>query len=208
MRRGHPVPRPHLWRASPRLKNRSSYCRLNRRGVSQRMRDGFHGNSHLRRSDACLRKSASRRAVTPTFQIPAGILRHCQRVRERGGVPGVRARWTVRARVDPPLLSTELVPDDPPRKLLPIDEKPADIAERFSSRWCTQRSTAGSAHSQCGRPSQRCCVDWRIDIAERAHRDLLIVLIANRHSAQGRLSGHSAKTSSKQWTRGMLGQTR
>jgi hypothetical protein len=36
-----------------------------------------------------------------------------------------------RAEVHPPPSSTELVPVDPPQKLIPIDEKPADIVERF-----------------------------------------------------------------------------
>src|SRR5262245_43982597 len=36
-----------------------------------------------------------------------------------------------RTEVDPPPSSTKLVPVEPPQKLIPIDEKPADMVERF-----------------------------------------------------------------------------
>ena len=86
-------------------------------------------------------------------------------------------RTAPRAQVHPPPSSTELVPVDPPQKLIPIDEKPADIVERFFlevvhpvlnrrvrslvmweafQQWCADRSIdIAISHAMFGRLARR-----------------------------------------------------
>jgi hypothetical protein len=76
--------------------------------------------------------------------------------------PGRRDR---RVEVDPPSQSTELVPVDPPRKIIPIDEKPADIVERFFLEVVRPALNSRVRSLVMWEAFQQWCADRSIDVA-------------------------------------------
>jgi hypothetical protein len=77
------------------------------------------------------------------------------------GHAGSRAR----AEVNPPTQSSELVPVEPPQKLIPIDEKPADIVEHFFLEVVRPALNRRVRSLVMWEAFRQWCVDRSIDVA-------------------------------------------